>query len=96
MTPALHRQTKGNFTMTGARARWRLLLLLVLAGALAACSGDRAESKQPPPRPAVSVAVAPVEQKAMPLQIQAIGTVEAYAVVSVRAQVGGELQRVHI
>ena len=32
----------------------------------------------------------------MPLQIQAIGTVEAYAVVSVRAQVGGELQRVHV
>jgi multidrug efflux system membrane fusion protein len=70
--------------------------LLGLAGALAGCSGDRAESKQPPPRPVVAVAVAPVEQKAMPLQIQAIGTVEAYAVVSVRAQVGGELQRVHI
>ena len=82
--------------MTVARTGWRLPLLLVLAGGLAACSGDRAESKQPPPRPAVAVAVAPVEQKAMPLQIQAIGTVEAYAVVSVRAQVGGELQRVHV
>src|SRR5262245_58257889 len=82
--------------MTRARARWQLPLLLVLAGALPACSGDRAESKQPPPRPAVAVAVAPVEQKAMPLQIQAIGTVEAYSVVSVRAQVGGELQRVHV
>ena len=32
----------------------------------------------------------------MPLQIQAIGTVEASAVVSVKAQVGGELLRVHI
>ena len=32
----------------------------------------------------------------MPLQIQAIGTVEASAVVSIKAQVGGELLRVHI
>jgi multidrug efflux system membrane fusion protein len=37
-----------------------------------------------------------VEQKTMPVEIAAIGTVEAYAVVSVRAQIGGELQRVHI
>jgi membrane fusion protein, multidrug efflux system len=43
----------------------------------------------------VPVAVAPVEQKTVPLQLQAIGTVEAYATVSVKAQVGGELLRVH-
>ena len=46
-------------------------------------------------RAAVPVAVAIVEQKAMPVQIQAIGSVEANSVVSVRAQVGGELVRVH-
>jgi len=71
------------------------LVPLLLAG-LAACSGGNAESKQPPKRPPVPVAVAPVERKTVPLQVQAIGTVEAYAVVSVRAQVGGELMRVHI
>jgi multidrug efflux system membrane fusion protein len=43
----------------------------------------------------VAVAVATVEKKSMPLQIQAIGTVEAYAVVAVKAQVGGELLRIH-
>ncbi len=73
--------------------------LLVLAGALAAtlsgCPRDRAESKQPTKSPPVPVAVAPVEQKAVPVQIQAIGTVEASSVVSVKAQVGGELTRVH-
>jgi multidrug efflux system membrane fusion protein len=72
---------------------------LVLAGALCAtlsgCPRDRAESKQPTKAPPVPVAVAAVEQKAMPVQIQAIGTVEAYSVVSVKAQVGGELTRVH-
>ena len=31
----------------------------------------------------------------MPVQIQAIGTVEAFSVVSIKAQVGGELMRVH-
>jgi membrane fusion protein, multidrug efflux system len=72
------------------------LLLAVCATALTtACSGEKAESKQAPRRPTVPVAVAVVEQKAVPLGLQAIGTVEAYAVVSVRAQVGGELMRVH-
>ena len=65
-------------------------LLPLLMAALGACSGGNAESKQPPKRPPVPVAVAPVERKAVPLQVQAIGTVEAYAVVAVRAQVGGE------
>jgi membrane fusion protein, multidrug efflux system len=72
-----------------------MLLCLVLL-ALAACSGGNAESKQPPKRPPVPVAVAPVERRTVPLLVQAIGTVEAYAVVQVRAQVGGELMRVHI
>jgi multidrug efflux system membrane fusion protein len=72
-------------------------LMIVLAAALAACSGGNAEPKPTaaPRRPAVPVAVAIVEKKPMPLQIQAIGTVEAYSVVSVKAQVGGELMRVH-
>jgi membrane fusion protein, multidrug efflux system len=71
-------------------------LVMLLTVTLAGCSGDKAESKQSQRRPAVPVAVAPVEQKTIPLQIQAIGTVEAYSVVSVKAQVGGELMRVHI
>jgi multidrug efflux system membrane fusion protein len=81
-----------------ARLGRGLAALLVCAQAVTAagCSGDKAEPKAPPPRPPVPVAVAPVERKTMPLQIQAIGSVEAYAVVSVRAQVGGELMRAHI
>ena len=66
-----------------------VVLILALVVMLGACSRDKAESKAPPATAAVPVAVAPVEQKAMPLQIQAIGTVEALSVVSVRAQVGG-------
>jgi membrane fusion protein, multidrug efflux system len=84
--------------MTISRGVHAVLLALVLA-ATAACSGGNAEPKgtaQPPKRPAVPVAVAVVEQKQMPVQIQAIGTVEAYAVVSIKAQVGGELMRAHV
>jgi len=72
-----------------------LALLLLLAGGLVGCSGDKAEPQQPARRPAVPVGVALVEQKTVLVQIQAIGSVEAYRVVSVRAQVGGELMRVH-
>jgi multidrug efflux system membrane fusion protein len=74
-----------------------MLSVLLLVSAVTGCSGDKVESTPAAPkRPAVPVGVAAVEQKAIPLQIQAIGTVEASAVVSIKAQVGGELLRVHI
>jgi multidrug efflux system membrane fusion protein len=78
------------------------LLLLLIAG-LSGCTREKAESKTDGKAGAAgraaaptAVAVATVEQKTMPVEIITIGTVEAYSVVAVRAQVGGELQRVHI
>jgi membrane fusion protein, multidrug efflux system len=75
---------------------------VALALAVAGCTNERAESKaektpsaQAQRRLPVPVAIAQVERRAVPLQIEAIGTVEAYAVVSVKAQVGGELLRIH-
>ena len=44
---------------------------------------------------AVPVLVATVEQKSVPLQVKAIGAVEAYSNVSVKTQVTGELTGVH-
>ncbi|PYN96264.1 MAG: efflux RND transporter periplasmic adaptor subunit [Candidatus Rokuibacteriota bacterium] len=75
-----------------------LSLLLAAGVSLTACSGDKAESKQSQQqrRPPVPVTVASVERKTVPLEVRAIGTVEAYSVVSVRAQVGGELLKIHI
>jgi multidrug efflux system membrane fusion protein len=72
------------------------LLAAVVALVGAACTEQKAESKQAQKRPPIPVAVALVEQKSMAVQVGAIGTVEAYQQVSVRAQVGGELMRVHI
>ena len=74
-----------------------LLATVLTAGACSKKAESKAESKggQARPQAPVPVAVAAVEQKAMPLQIQAIGSVEAFSVVSVKAQVGGELMKVH-
>ena len=77
------------------RAGSGLALAAALGATLTGCPREAAESKQAPRSLPVPVAVAAVEQKAVPVQIQAIGTVEAYSVVSVKAQVGGELLRVH-
>ena len=74
-----------------------LLAAVLAAGACSKNAESKPEAKGGParPQPAVPVAVAIVEQKAMPLQIQAIGSVEAFNMVSVKAQVGGELVKVH-
>ena len=45
-------------------------------------------------RPAAPVVVAGVEYRDIPVQIQAIGNVEAYQTVQIRSQVGGQIQRI--
>lgn len=73
------------------------LFLLALLIALAACSGGNASEKgsgASAKRP-VPVVIAPVEQKPVPVQLTAIGTVEAHSTIMVKAQIGGELTRVH-
>ncbi len=51
----------------------------------------------PPPRQAegVPVVVATVSQRTVPVDIQVIGNVEAYATIAVKSQVGGELTVAH-
>ncbi len=78
------RLTASGSTLTAGAAA----LLLALSG----CS----PAATPAPGPdAVPVAVATVVQKAIPVQIQAIGRVEAYSTVDVKSQVGGILTGVH-
>jgi multidrug efflux system membrane fusion protein len=67
-----------------------LLLAATVAGliSLSACVGTKAAPGPPPPVP---VMAATVEQKDVPLQVHAIGAVEAYSTVSVKTQITGEL-----
>jgi multidrug efflux system membrane fusion protein len=59
---------------------------------LPACYGGKS---QPPQKLAVPVTAAVVIQKTVPVQLTAIGNVEAYSTVSVKSQLGGILTRVH-
>jgi len=68
--------------------------LAVLAAILllSSCMGSKAA---PPATPAVPVLEAVVEQKIVPLQVRAIGAVEAYSNVTVKTQITGELTGVY-
>jgi multidrug efflux system membrane fusion protein len=73
--------------------------VFVLAAAilwLTACS-DRAGGTQSGPAapPPVPVGVASAERKAVPLQVTAVGNVQAYTTVTVRPQVAGQIMQVH-
>src|SRR5947207_4254433 len=77
-------------------------LLLGAALTAAACSGGEAVSTTPAPGggrgggqgPAVPVTATAAQQKSVPLDVTAIGTVIAASTVAVRAQITGELMTV--
>jgi len=80
-----------NAKKSAARLSVFAFCILHSAFLLSACSG----TKQKPRDEAIPVTVAKVEQKAMPMQIRAIGTVQPISTVAVRALVGGQLTRVY-
>ncbi len=76
----------------------RLIFCLFLGSCvvLPACSASDAEAPTPgPAAPAVPVTVDRVVEKEMPLDVNVVGTVEAFSTVAVRAQVTGELKAVN-
>lgn len=70
-----------------------LTLCLGLPGGLflTACSGTKAAGPAAPGTPVVPVLAATVEEKDVPVQVQAIGSVESYSTVAVKTQITGEL-----
>src|SRR5258708_21300096 len=65
---------------------------LAFLGVLAGCAKQQAA---PQPRAPVPVVVGSVKIKAMRVQVNAVGHVEAYSTVSIEAQVPGQLLAVH-
>ena len=71
-------------------ALWCVIVLWIAVMFTHACSPE----KKPPADRGVPVAVAPAVRKTVPVQMKAIGTVEAYQTVSVRSQITAQIRRV--
>lgn len=61
----------------------------------AVCFGCSSQSAQPSQMPPVPVTVATATQKDVPIQLHPIGNVESYSSIPVKAQIAGELVRIH-
>ena len=82
----------GERSRTIPARRGGLLFLLMVAVAAAGCSKQQAAA---PPQRAVPVAVAAARLQDVPVQVRAIGNVEAFSTVSIKAQVSGPVMSVH-
>ncbi|PYS05755.1 MAG: hypothetical protein DMG12_06340 [Acidobacteria bacterium] len=69
--------------------------ILTLGLAIAGCSTNKAAPSAKAAAPAAPVSVAQAVSKTVPLEIQAVGNVEAFSTVTVKAQIGGELSQVN-
>ena len=96
------------FSIVGGRSRFRnitgklsviwFVLLWVFVGLAASCSKDAsgtAKLEDPRKKTAVPVRAGVAVEKTVPVQLRAIGNVQAYSAVVVKAQVQGELIGVH-
>jgi multidrug efflux system membrane fusion protein len=68
-----------------------LALFVAISLLLSSCSGE----KKAPPRPPVPVLVATVVEKTVPVELKAIGNVEAYSTVSIKSRIAGQLVKVN-
>jgi multidrug efflux system membrane fusion protein len=77
--------------------RLQVLIFLVLLNALlflSGCGNKEQLAGASRDRPAAPVVVAGVELRNIPVQIKAIGNVEAYQTVQIRSQVSGQIQKI--
>ncbi|MCK9296573.1 MAG: efflux RND transporter periplasmic adaptor subunit [Desulfobulbaceae bacterium] len=73
-------------------------LLAVILLLLAGCSGggkEKSKAADQQAKPAVPVTVAVASRKTVPVELAAIGNVEAFATVAIKSQITGEVQTVH-
>jgi multidrug efflux system membrane fusion protein len=80
------------------RKRSRIILGVVLLVVIAAATARalvKSGGKGGPRAEIVPVSIASVEKKTVPLTTRAIGNVEAYSTVAIRALVAGELTKIH-
>src|SRR5438874_1630647 len=74
------------------------LILMLAATFLAGCSDRSGQSESQNPngtKPSVPVVVAQAEGRDIPVELKNIGNVEAYATVTVRSQITGQITKIH-
>lgn len=74
----------------------RLTLAIATVACLPGCGNDAASAKRSgPPAVAVPVSVEPATQRTVPVMVEAIGNVEAFSTVSIKARVDGQIVAVN-
>ncbi|HEX3323413.1 MAG TPA: efflux RND transporter periplasmic adaptor subunit [Terriglobales bacterium] len=81
--------------MIGHTSLIRVVNATVISGTLLFATGCDRTKAAPAPSAGVPVLAAVAEQKDVPVQVRAIGAVEAYSTVSVKTQITGELTGVY-
>ena len=78
-------------------ARYALILTILGLTFLAGCGNKQTAQAAAPGsgRPPAPVVVSTVEQRDVPVQITAIGNVEAYQTVQIRSQVNGQIEKIY-
>ena len=71
------------------------LITLAFFAVLLLCTACTAKNDKPKAKPPVPVKVAHAVQKDVPVQVKAIGNIEAYTTVAIKSQVSGQIARVH-
>ena len=80
--------------MLAASGYTRVFLPLAAALFSLGCNNGRAQAGAASARPPAPVVVATSEQRDIPVQVSAIGNVEAYQMVQIRSQVNGQVQQI--
>lgn len=73
----------------------RTSILLAVFALFIICSACTAKKEKPKAKPPVPVKVTKVLQKNVPVQVKAIGNIEAYTSVAIKSQVSGQIARLH-
>ena len=69
--------------------------ILIAVASLILCTACAAKKEKPKAKLPVPVKVALALQKDVPIQVKAIGNIEAFTSVAIKSQVSGQIARVH-
>lgn len=70
-------------------------MLLIISVVFLLCTSCTAKKEKPKNKPPLPVKIAKVVQKNVPVQVRAIGNIEAYTSVAIKSQVSGQIARIH-